>query len=377
MNSIPDAIEADKATRTRDRRQGFQLPHPDLVHQTTQEPAEKHTPGGSVDRTRWAWSQHRAYSFSGRAFKVLLALVDHSDPAGRCWPSQETLARHTSQSLATVKRAVKELLKAGAVTLEVSGSVNHKSNHYRLRGASERWTTQVSTLALATPLQRDIQVSERSPTGVNPDTSTGINPDTSTGVNPDTSTGVNVDTWNSTRESPREPVKENDDYYDSCIDKEPDRDKETTSAKADVAKKAAASASTNRGARPSKLKTILSDSEELRALFEESELLDLQSRFPHADLDVEMRNCLDWHNESKGGSKNWRVALRNWLGNVREPAQSGARPRDGPGAKRDGKLPTGVELPADYAAQLTGEPERDVHVYEKYRLESIRGSNRE
>ena len=246
MNSLPDAIGADKATHTRDRRQGFQLPHPDLVHQTTREPAEKHTPGGAVDRTRWAWSQHRAYSFSGRAFKVLLALVDHSDPAGRCWPSQETLARHTSQSLATVKRAVKELLKAGAVTLEVSGSVNHKSNHYRLRGASERWTTQVSTLALATPLQRDIQVSERSSTGVNPDTSTGINPDTSTGVNPDTSTGinpdtstginpdtstginpdtstgvnpdtstginpdtstgVNPDTWNSTREPPREPV---------------------------------------------------------------------------------------------------------------------------------------------------------------------------
>ncbi len=161
------------------------------------------------------------------------------------------------------------------------------------------------------------------------------------------------------------------------IDKDRDRDKETTSAKADVAKKAAATASTNRGPRRSKLKTILSDPEELRALFEESELLDLQSRFPHADLDVEMRNCLDWHNEIKRGSKNWRVALRNWLGNVREPAQNGARPRDGPGAKRDGKLPTSVELPADYAAQLTGEPERDVHVYEKYRLDSIRGSNRE
>lgn len=47
---------------------------------------------------------------------VLLALADHADEFGKCWPSQETLARKTSQSIDSVQRRLKELVSLGFLT---------------------------------------------------------------------------------------------------------------------------------------------------------------------------------------------------------------------------------------------------------------------
>ena len=49
---------------------------------------------------------------------VLLALSDHADPHGRCWPSVGTLAAETSQSRRTVGRAVQALVASGWLALD-------------------------------------------------------------------------------------------------------------------------------------------------------------------------------------------------------------------------------------------------------------------
>ena len=47
---------------------------------------------------------------------VLVALCNYADDKGRCWPSQESLARDTSMSDRTVRRHVKQLEEAGLIT---------------------------------------------------------------------------------------------------------------------------------------------------------------------------------------------------------------------------------------------------------------------
>lgn len=75
---------------------------------------------------------HDGLSFAARA--VYGALAAHADRDGRCWPSQATLAAKLHTSEATVKRAIAELRKAGAVTAtprHTRGRVK-TSNMYRL-----------------------------------------------------------------------------------------------------------------------------------------------------------------------------------------------------------------------------------------------------
>ncbi|WP_458158609.1 helix-turn-helix domain-containing protein [Bradyrhizobium sp. 18BD] len=49
---------------------------------------------------------------------TLYALANYAGPDGVCWPTQETLARDTEQSVDTVQRRLKSLVKLGLVRVE-------------------------------------------------------------------------------------------------------------------------------------------------------------------------------------------------------------------------------------------------------------------
>lgn len=56
-----------------------------------------------------AWAIQQITGSSARKV-LLLALANYADEQGVCWPSQETLARNTEQSVDTVQRQLKNLL---------------------------------------------------------------------------------------------------------------------------------------------------------------------------------------------------------------------------------------------------------------------------
>lgn len=53
---------------------------------------------------------------SSKAVAVFLYLLDHANKQGECWPSIPTIAEDLKISESTVRRAVKELKKAGLLT---------------------------------------------------------------------------------------------------------------------------------------------------------------------------------------------------------------------------------------------------------------------
>jgi hypothetical protein len=62
---------------------------------------------------------------------VLLALADHADHAGYCWPSVETVARKCRVSERTVQRAIAEAEAAGEITRALMQGRGY-TNLYRL-----------------------------------------------------------------------------------------------------------------------------------------------------------------------------------------------------------------------------------------------------
>lgn len=68
----------------------------------------------SWQATAWALKQR-----AGSANKLtLVALANYADPNGVCWPTQETLARDTEQSVDTIQRRIKKLVALGLVRVE-------------------------------------------------------------------------------------------------------------------------------------------------------------------------------------------------------------------------------------------------------------------
>ena len=58
------------------------------------------------------------YEISHRAVAVYLYLADRANKQGECWPSIPTIAEDLKISESTVRRAVKELKKAGLLKTE-------------------------------------------------------------------------------------------------------------------------------------------------------------------------------------------------------------------------------------------------------------------
>lgn len=60
-----------------------------------------------------------------RAVAVYIYLADRANREGRCWPAVPTIAREIKLSEATVRRAIKDLRKAGLIETE---------QRYRMKG---------------------------------------------------------------------------------------------------------------------------------------------------------------------------------------------------------------------------------------------------
>ncbi|PKM68747.1 MAG: helix-turn-helix domain-containing protein [Firmicutes bacterium HGW-Firmicutes-2] len=67
-----------------------------------------------------------------RAKTVYMYLKDRSNVQGECWPAIKTIARDTSMSVSTVKRAIEDLMKCGLLTKERRYRENggNSSNRY-------------------------------------------------------------------------------------------------------------------------------------------------------------------------------------------------------------------------------------------------------
>lgn len=63
-----------------------------------------------------AWGQRQTTGSSGRK-ALLLVLANYADDQGICWPSQETLAKDTEQSVDTVQRQLRKLAELGLIEI--------------------------------------------------------------------------------------------------------------------------------------------------------------------------------------------------------------------------------------------------------------------
>lgn len=70
-----------------------------------------------------------------RAKTVYMYLKDRSNADGECWPAVKTIAKDTSLSVSTVKRAIADLISCGSLTKESRYRENgsHSSNRYFIR----------------------------------------------------------------------------------------------------------------------------------------------------------------------------------------------------------------------------------------------------
>lgn len=70
-----------------------------------------------------------------RAKALYMYLRDRTGKNGECWPAIKTIARDTSMSVSTVKRAMNDLVKHGLLTKERRTRENNgdTSNLYKLK----------------------------------------------------------------------------------------------------------------------------------------------------------------------------------------------------------------------------------------------------
>ena len=70
-----------------------------------------------------------------RAKTVYMYLKDRSNADGECWPAVKTIAKDTSLSVSTVKRAIADLIRCGSLSKESRYRENgsHSSNRYFIR----------------------------------------------------------------------------------------------------------------------------------------------------------------------------------------------------------------------------------------------------
>ena len=70
-----------------------------------------------------------------RAKAVYMYLKDRSNAEGECWPAIKTIARDTSMSVSTVKRALADLIRCGLLSKEYRHRENgsKSSNRYYVR----------------------------------------------------------------------------------------------------------------------------------------------------------------------------------------------------------------------------------------------------
>jgi hypothetical protein len=77
----------------------------------------------------------RMASFSPAAVMVWLALANHADEAGGCYPSISAIQDDTGLARSTVHKAIDELVHGGEISVDPGGGKGNPSNHYRFIGS--------------------------------------------------------------------------------------------------------------------------------------------------------------------------------------------------------------------------------------------------
>ena len=72
-----------------------------------------------------------------RAVAVYIYLFDRANKEGQCWPAVPTIARESKLSKATVRRAIRDLRKAGLVETE---------QRYRTKGGKSSLLFQLKVM---------------------------------------------------------------------------------------------------------------------------------------------------------------------------------------------------------------------------------------
>lgn len=119
----------------------------------------------SVEAMAWAWRQ-RVGNPTRKA--VLIALADHADNTGVCWPGHDGIAEKCEVSRRTVIRQIEQLARDGLITVEHRrGQLGRQaSNRYRLRVTeSHSGTAQSDTGVTLDPESRVTFTTAQSDTG--------------------------------------------------------------------------------------------------------------------------------------------------------------------------------------------------------------------
>lgn len=122
---------------------------------------------GPFGRLHWSQAQRTG----DPALKLLIiALASYADEQWSCWPSQQTLAHDSEQSLSTVKRQLKLLERLGLLRRErrFQGKANRLTDRYYLNSwlvlTAERVAAYKADQALGTDPRHAPQLSTTNPT---------------------------------------------------------------------------------------------------------------------------------------------------------------------------------------------------------------------
>lgn len=83
----------------------------------------------SVKAMSYVW-EHSPYT--GNALIVHLALADHCDDQGICWPSQKYLASKCKVSVRQIRRIIHQMVEDNYLFIETPAKAGMSNNRYRL-----------------------------------------------------------------------------------------------------------------------------------------------------------------------------------------------------------------------------------------------------
>jgi DNA-binding transcriptional regulator YhcF (GntR family) len=86
----------------------------------------------SIKVMAWLWDNA---TVEGTALLMLLAIADHANDEGQCFPSVATLARKVRVSERQAQRLILQLEQAGAIDIDRGVGRNHTS-HYTIKGVA-------------------------------------------------------------------------------------------------------------------------------------------------------------------------------------------------------------------------------------------------
>jgi len=110
----------------------------------------------SIKAMNWAWEQN--CKSAGQKL-VLLALADHANDNGVCWPGQSGLAAKVGMSVRGVRNAIAWLVKSDIIVSErqVDESGMAKGNRYTLKLPVDRQSEQKNCRKLPVLLTRTVK----------------------------------------------------------------------------------------------------------------------------------------------------------------------------------------------------------------------------